>query len=1119
MSSISGPSGPKLPALRRIINTGKTVIRTAVLGTSLIAPTAIVGYYVCKGLSTDRPNIEYSIKTTDMTEPLNKSWKYWKTSFTQPLADGSLFVTDPSENNRIVSEGMAYGLLMAVQNNDREIFDRLARGLTKMEGRGMPAWRAFIENGELVVRSDSEWSSASDADQDIAFAFIQAYSLWGKSSCQQIAQSYLDRFWDGNVQYDGNSAILKPSEDWGGSTASSGVIYNVSYPSLVMLEAFDSFDANPNHKWKKLMSDTLILREKIISAGELRTGVEETIAKKPYSEIPDWVEVSWTPEGGISLYISSGRSYKTGYDAIRTLWRIALDAELLKDPNARKRTIELARKMMDAIPEDIAIFDENGAEQKDTEIALAAYTALAYAASDKRYPELKEKLKKIQREDGSFSSGRDDQAPKRYYVQSTAWICGQILDGVFGRFVRDRFKDNPGKTIQELKEKHRPGYLLHTEYVPELGGHGLMVDPSERAELDLMKKIIYLYDESHGSSDTLAVRISAARELKGQLHLDEAINQYMLILGKSPLRAAQTELDGTLSESGLPPEHAVSLYRKMLESNANNPYVKLGLAMWLVETYNPFHHAEALRIAEDLTKIKEGAAGAYFIIARIKMQQANNLAAIEKMDESRSRMLEALAAVTSGLGFEKDPELNADLYFLKGEIEHKSNLLNNAIDSFKHLLSPKISDPKFRIKALIALCSCYRDTKEPNNLTLALSLIDGELQFHKRKKSDPDYIRLKTERLRILRDQHPDPKSITAVVMTDFTDIINESPSGRLITAFERVLYFLGKGETLKAKKDAQQLLDLGKMIKNPADLEKSIIPDAEIAELKAIEKYIRTELLPKRQEITPDMLIKRIEKLASGHRAELLALAENNHYEDIAEKIERLEELNTLLREYRDKIAAGKNLDKQVGILEMAGKILDALDKDQGIKSREKAETIAKKAVEKCKKMLHEKTLTPKWFEEFLEFYREAVWILNSTGNRAGAVSLLKELLNDSYFDTTLINNPNDLLFKALRALRDPEVRGGINSIIGGRADIRANLFMTLGQLFAIDQNPRDALRAYRQSLGFSPDAPNQETEEKEYNDILKSKPESAKTLGYMANIADENRSQMIHRVLRGEQ
>ncbi|MFP4467063.1 MAG: CIA30 family protein, partial [Candidatus Goldiibacteriota bacterium] len=164
----------------------------------------------------------HGIQVTDgesYTSNLNTIWGSYKNKFvTSDGADGDLRVKRPESGGATggfgdtVSEGMGYGMLLAIYFDDKTTFDGLFEYvLDHLNSRQLMAWRVD-ENGNIV-----DAGAATDADTDIAFALIQASKRWGGApegrsiTYAQYATNHLSKI----KQYciaDDNS--LKPGDVW-----------------------------------------------------------------------------------------------------------------------------------------------------------------------------------------------------------------------------------------------------------------------------------------------------------------------------------------------------------------------------------------------------------------------------------------------------------------------------------------------------------------------------------------------------------------------------------------------------------------------------------------------------------------------------------------------------------------------------------------------------------------------------------------------------------------------------------------------------------------------------------------------------------------------------------------
>ncbi|MBI5701791.1 hypothetical protein HZC34_08145 [Candidatus Saganbacteria bacterium] len=1147
----------------------------------------------------DPPRAEYSQKTTPFSPALEKAWAYWNANFTETTIDGARFVVDPSIDRRILSESMAYGLLMSVQQHDKKTFDELLSGLTKLEGRGLPAFKAHIDpkTRGLKIDSDAERTSASDADQDITFALIQAHSIWGTESNSTYkirAQQYLNRLWDGTVQYDGHTAILKPSEDWGGATVSTGATFNASYVSPFMHEAFNRFDSNSKHDWSLLMKTSIKLRRAAIEASVLKTGTGSDVPKVAFAEVPDWVVVSWPANSTVpELFTHPNRQYTMGLDGIRTLWRIALDATHLTDPDD---CIKLAREMMDKIKDVPALIDPDRKdgdpkrEIKNSETALAAYATLAYAAAqpmsadksadaakayDMRYRTLIKQFLGIARADGTFATGNDPDSGKRYYNQTTAWIAARIIEHGFGRFAVSLFDgsdSSPGKEGQVLRSNHRRGYLIHTEYLPLwAGGHGFIIDPEERAELDLIKRLVWLYDEKNvlggirggGDSRTLRVRLLAAEELKGSTFYSEAINQFRIILEnasaeKHPKESATAVADifGAIEGANMPAEAAVKLFGEIINKNPSNPYLHLGLAQALASTFNRAYYDknDGKAIEELNIALKAGipslSFGAHSLLAELHRRNADY--AVRTNDNQR-HPAEYKAAIdeidlalkahskAAQLDPKMQPELKADLLMQKAlilfqayEASKDGKKLNEATAIYEDSAIDKafgsIKDPQIRQEArskkALGLSNCYKAAKK---YAEALTIISDEMErinkLSKSKKSnpfeDPGYVQLTVEKIRILTLQKKDGASVDPIA--EATGLLDKIPSGRLRTSFERIVYFLDKGEYEKARKDVAQLQLLRTRLAVPSEID--IVPDAALPQLKAIEQDIRNTILPELAKLIGDSspeAKQKAETLKAALKAKIDSVAgistkdsavsklfnsgetslfEAGKYEAIAENIERAEELNATLKEY-----AGRPATKEIDVLLAANGIAEHLKNTADPKSIIAARTAAEAAIRECGTSLDEAPLSPKWFAAMREFYEAAIWMIKDLDGDVAARDFTRELLDEHYNPT--VAQSDSLRAQLLRSLRDKEVRSGIMP-----PSERSKFFGIVGDLYRLGAQPVEAIKAYRKSLGLAAEPKDVASEKKEYESLLSDQPEKTTTIKNIVNLptGDEKRDEMF--------
>jgi endo-1,4-beta-D-glucanase Y len=210
-------------------------------------------------------------------------WTAYKAALIVPDgSDGSMRVTRPSDGNDTVSEGISYGMLFSVYMNDKATFDALWKYEQKhLNTNGLMHWK-IASNG-----STTGMNSATDADEDIAFALVMA-----------------DKQWGGYTTTATNMINTVAAKDFGADgTIKGGDMYvavNPSYIAPAFYRAFAAYvtDATQKARWMTILDKNY---EILASVQNATSGL-----------VPDW---------------SAGPATNTnyGYDATRTPFRVALD--------------------------------------------------------------------------------------------------------------------------------------------------------------------------------------------------------------------------------------------------------------------------------------------------------------------------------------------------------------------------------------------------------------------------------------------------------------------------------------------------------------------------------------------------------------------------------------------------------------------------------------------------------------------------------------------------------------------------------------------------------------------------------------------------------------------------
>jgi endo-1,4-beta-D-glucanase Y len=182
------------------------------------------------------------------TKPANALGKYlvpayniWKQTFVVSAA-GGMRVQRPENNNDTVSEGIAYGMLIAVYMNDQTLFDGLWTYWKSMQA---------TSDGPLMTWNNTGGAgTATDADEDAAFAMLEASKKWPTGGYAALATSLMHAV----LAHDMSGSFIK-----GGSNYSASDPTNPSYFAPAWYREFAKADTANAAAWNGLASGTYTL--------------------------------------------------------------------------------------------------------------------------------------------------------------------------------------------------------------------------------------------------------------------------------------------------------------------------------------------------------------------------------------------------------------------------------------------------------------------------------------------------------------------------------------------------------------------------------------------------------------------------------------------------------------------------------------------------------------------------------------------------------------------------------------------------------------------------------------------------------------------------------------------
>ena len=220
---------------------------------------------------------------------------------------GRAFLADWVEGGRVVrrdqgsdtvSEGQAYGMLIALSLKDEKSFDSLWRWTEKnlQKRDGLLAWR--WQNGTVV-----DGTPASDADLDVARALVIAGKQFGRSDLRSAGTRLATAIADTLTVQTSLGRILLPGP-WAATNPHS---YNPSYASPVSFQVLG--DATGDPRWAELAAGSRAVTNKLLDVAALPS---------------DWAQVN--DDGTVAVIPGpTGTSGEVtyGYDAARTAIRFA----------------------------------------------------------------------------------------------------------------------------------------------------------------------------------------------------------------------------------------------------------------------------------------------------------------------------------------------------------------------------------------------------------------------------------------------------------------------------------------------------------------------------------------------------------------------------------------------------------------------------------------------------------------------------------------------------------------------------------------------------------------------------------------------------------------------------
>jgi hypothetical protein len=252
-------------------------------------------------------------------EAARAAYVRWKRDVvTSDGAGGHLRVKRPNspggEVNSTVSEGVAYGMLIAVAMDDQPLFDSLWKySQLWLNEHGFMNW--YINAAGTMPLGTG---GATDSDEDIAWALVMADRQWGGAGSVgtgylELGRAQIERIWQWEVDHT-REDMLMAGDTWG-----SQVIFNPSYFAPNQYRVFGQVTGK-TAEWNGVI-DTgyrILAASLNTASGNATNGL-----------VPAWCDPNGAPKAP-----SNGGATNYQYDSARTPFRIGQDFCYSGEPRA-----------------------------------------------------------------------------------------------------------------------------------------------------------------------------------------------------------------------------------------------------------------------------------------------------------------------------------------------------------------------------------------------------------------------------------------------------------------------------------------------------------------------------------------------------------------------------------------------------------------------------------------------------------------------------------------------------------------------------------------------------------------------------------------------------------------
>lgn len=312
----------------------KSNVFKVLIGVMIVVTVVSLGAYVM-----------FSVKDDSAKTYTDEFYNEWRKNYVSDASFGMSRVVDTESNNCTVSEGIGYGMLFSAAMDDKFTFKKLWKYSQKyLDQNGLMNWK-IDANGYIIGKG-----SATDADEDIAYALMYAGKKWGSDSYTNDALKMLKAIRKCEIGYD---YLLLPGDSWGDSRP-----FNPSYVAPLYYKEFATFDTEKKGYWNSVLNKNM-----------------HVVADRMNSDtgfLPDWIRQDGRVEKKDDII---------GYESVRVSIRQIPYYKKTKDSDSEK-VLEKQNKFLSAVGADklTAAYSTSGHKTQEyiNSTYLASYTASSF---------------------------------------------------------------------------------------------------------------------------------------------------------------------------------------------------------------------------------------------------------------------------------------------------------------------------------------------------------------------------------------------------------------------------------------------------------------------------------------------------------------------------------------------------------------------------------------------------------------------------------------------------------------------------------------------------------------------------------------------------------------------